>query len=321
MPPTNQLWPPVTVNRIIQTLIYRLASHPLIAKPPIVDSLGNPIRINKFRNFDGVEVKNPSGLTLSIYPYHYGNSDTNTSLTIGSDNAGVIFKDYTLGGGGGPGANGSLDMSAKDEVVSTFVLKLHAFGFSSTPSTDTTLTPGQNTRFEFNYVEWLLRQYAELVAATLRSSEIRYLPRFPDRKRLIVSSWVKHIDFSTGDWANKGNSVLHSASILWQTRYYVPREWRLMPQLSLAEASDGTLYIGTIPPLTAGEPLIQVFFNTILGIYTLADGSQISRASLNDPATGVLYTTLDSDLVSLADSAPNDSTDFSLYFTTDPTST
>src|ERR1035437_4786824 len=137
-----QIWPPVTVNRIVQTLMFRLAMHPLITDPPIVDATGNPLRINRFRNFDGKELQNPTGITLSIFPYHYARGNASTNLTVNSENAGVTFdpKATTLGGGRD-------DMTAYHQARANIELKLHMFGYSQDALNDPDIIEGQDTAF------------------------------------------------------------------------------------------------------------------------------------------------------------------------------
>lgn len=301
-----QAWPPVTVNRICQTLIYRLAMHPLLIDPPIYHpETGHPIRIAKYRNFDGLELKNTKGITLSIFPYHFGGSDTGTSLTVESTNAGVTFKAHSLGGG-------IPDVLALDEATANIVVKLSAFGFSMDLNQDLNVAPAQVTTFEFNYVEWMLRQYAELVAHILRGRDMRRLPRFPDRRPLLANSFVTNIDYPTSRWEQKANLVLHSASLVWQTKYYVVREWENPPVYVPVEISDGNLVVGYLDT-PSGIP-DDIYYDTLLHRYLMKNGDEVERSALTDPATGVPYPHLDADLISLIDSSPRSLEDLSFYF-------
>jgi hypothetical protein len=308
--PTQQAWPPVTANLIIQTLIYRLAQHPLLRSGVITDDNGNPIRITKFRNYDGLEVQNLSGLTLSVFPYHYNNSDQSTSLTVESVNASVKFQPYTLGASG----DQQVDLTALDEATCNVVLRLHAFGFSKSATSDPDVISGQDTVFETNYVEYALRQYAELLAHALRGRSLRRLPRFGDGVPLLAGSTVQHIDFPTARWENKGNSVLHSASILWQAKYYVVREWRKPPAYELVQtAMNGNLLVGHLPDALGVER--PIYYSTVRYKYFEADGeTEIERAALVDPATGQLYPNLDASLISLIDTSPKSELNLSFYF-------
>lgn len=303
---TIQLWPPVTVNGIIQTLIYRLALHPLIANPPIWDVTGNQVRINKFRNFDGLELKNPSGITLSVFPYHMANSDASTNLTTESSNASIVFKPHTLGGGHGQ------DMTAMDEATANIMLKLHAFGYSQQSEADGDIVNNQSTQFEFNYIQWALYQYGELLASALRSRELRKLPRFADNKFLLANSFVNYVDHPTSRWEQGGNLVLHSATVLWQVKYYVVREWKRPPRYVPAEMSGSNVRVGYLNT-PSGVPE-DILYDTLQHRYIRADGSVVARTDLNDPATGSPYDTLDAELILLIDTAPRSQFDLSFYF-------
>lgn len=300
-----QLWPPVTVNGIVQTLIYRLATHPLIANPPIWDETGQPIRITRFRNFDGLELKNPSGITLSVFPFHYANTDASTNLTTESSNASVVFKQHTLGGGQG------LDVTAIDEANANIMLKLHAFGIKQSTEADPEIINNQNTQFEYNYVEWGLRQYAELIAQVLRSKELRKLPRFHDQRQMVSNSFVKYVDFPTARWDQGGNLVLHSATILWQTKYYAVREWKVPPHYIPAEMKGTSLILGLI---SLGGVDVDIYYDTAKRVFIKSDGTVLDRTVLTDPTTGSPYSTLDADLIKLIDTAPTGTFDFSYYF-------
>lgn len=306
---TVQIWPPVTVNMIVQTLMYRLAEHPLLRTGLILDEEGNPIRITKFRNYDGLEVQNLSGLTLSVFPYHYNNSDASTALTVESKNAAVKFEPYTLGGSG----DNRTDLSALDQATANIVLRLHAFGFSKVPTMDPDVISGQQTVFETNYVEYALRQYAELLAHALRGRSMRRLPRFSDGVPLLAGSTVQHIDFPTARWENKGNSVLHSASILWQAKYYVVREWRKPPSYEMVQLVNGNILVGYMPDNLGVE--FAVYYNPVLKKFSKEDlETIIDRADLVNPATGQLYQNLDPSLISLIDNSPKSDLDISFYF-------
>jgi hypothetical protein len=303
-----QIWPPVTVNRIVQTAIFRLAMHPLLVDPPITDVNGKPLRINKFRNYDGRELKNPNGITLSVYPYHYAQGDATTSLTVNSENAGVVFdeKQTTLGGD-------KSDLTAYIKARANIQLKLHMFGYSNQSESDNTISEEQNTLFEHNYIEWAVRQYAEVVAAVLRD-DLHHLPAFPNgnKMRLLANSFVHHIDYPTATQDKSSNLILHSATITWHTDYYVPIRWRRQPRYLPVEMSDGNLQVGYITD--AQNATIDVFYDTMRNVFLRADGTTIDRSDLTDPATSHPYSTLDPDLMALIDSAPKGLLDLSFYF-------
>jgi hypothetical protein len=323
---TYQLWPPTTVNRIIQSTIYRLANHPLLQNPPIWDNQGNPIKITKWRNYDGLELINVQDLTCSVFPYHYTSSDQSTVPTVFTENSGLVFKPYTLGGGQGkPG-----DQTAIDEANCTVVIKLHAFGFSQDESVDNAISPGQQTIFQINFVEFLLRQYAELVAACLRSIEVQRLPNLQTGHNLLASSFVHHIDYPTARWDKDANLLLHSASIIWHTKYYVVRNWQRPDVWVPVDLSDGNLLVGTIPAAAVGRTGadVGVVHDTIQKKYfwielidpvppqteSTKNLIELDETLLLNPLTNSLYKTLDANLIELIRTAPDGVFDFSLYF-------
>lgn len=302
-----QLWPPVTINRIVQTLIFRLAMHPMLTDPPIFKPDGSPLRINKFRNFDGKELKNPAGITLSIYPYHYANASSTTALTVGSENAAIVFEEKTtLGGIRG-------DQTAYHKVRANLQLKIQMFGYSQNTEDDPDVAESQNTIFEHNYIEWTLRQYAEVVAAVLRDDDMRNLPGFPNgTKCLLKNSFVHHIDFPTAEVDSGANLILHSATLTWHADYYVPIRWRRPARWLPVEMSDGNIllgYTGSAQGVTS-----DVYYDSTRHLFLRTDGTVIPRADLTDPDNELPYATLDQDLISLIDSSPRGLLDLSFYF-------
>jgi len=324
MAQTTQLWPPVTANRIVQTLIARLATHPLLTNPPVWDNEGNPIRITKWRNYDGLELEN-FDLTCSVFPYHYTSSDSGTVTTVHSENVGTLFKPHTLGGG----VNGG-DQSATDEAMTAIVIKLHLFGYSREQSEDNQIVPGQQTRFDFNFNEFLLRQYADLMAHVLRSPEIQLLPSLQTGKPLLASSFPHHMDWSTSRWEKGANLLLHSATVIWHAKYYVVRNWKRPSVWVSVDLADGTLVVGSIPASAVGTTglAVGVVFDTIQAkwfwarlIPAVAPSTVPTRVLedldpdlLVDPGTNEPYQTLDPDLLKLIADTPNGPFDFSLYF-------
>lgn len=302
-----QVWPPVTINRIVQTAIYRLAMHPLLIDPPIIDATGNPLRINKFRNFDGKELTNTTGITLSVFPYHYASADADTSLTVQTENAALVYnsKEMTLGGPKG-------DTTSYIKARASIQFKLHIFGYSKNNEDDPGIIQGQDTLFEHNYLEWTLRQYAEVIAAILRD-DLHYLPGFPNKTiRLLANSFVHHIDFPTAAVDSSSNLILHSATLTWHADYYVPIRWRRLGRYIPVELSDGNIPIGYIVDSTGVSH--DVFYDTIRRVFLLVDGTIIDRSQLNNPATQTAYSSLDRDLLTLIDTAPKSLFDLSFYF-------
>lgn len=308
---TYQILDITTTNRIIQTLIYRIASHPWICAPLIQDASGQPVRINKFRNFDGKALNNPRGITLSVFPYHYGNDASKEphNITVGSKNASARWalteEKPTLG------ANGQ-DTTTYNVVMLSISLKLDIFGWSQVTQQNNQIIDDQETTFEFNYREWLLRQYADIIALVLTDNKVRRLPSIGpvgQRRFLLEDSWVDTVNFPTASWTAGPNSILHSASIIWQAKYYMPREWRLPTDYSPYPMTDGLLYLGEFT--LSGTPT-QAYYDTVGMAFVDANSNPLQRTDLNDPA-GVLWPSLDADLVKLIDSAPQGIFDFSFF--------
>lgn len=305
MPGTYQLYPHITTNRIIQTLILRLAMHPWMQVPMIVDPSGNPVRINRFRNFDGKELKNPKGITLSVFPFHYGKSKEDTTLTVGTNNssAKVIPTDGTLGSNG-------LDPTAYFKVRLNVMLKLNAFGFSQDSQADSRIIHGQESNFEFNFIEMLLRQYTDMVVMMLSANDMRKLPNLLNGKPMLATSYVDHWNYPSSGWDEGPNSLLHSATILWQAEYYLPREWRFPERYKPIDLVDGMIPVGYA---NINGVQTAIYYEYVTGKYFDENSNEVVRSDLNE-ASGALSTSLNSELIQLIDSAPRELFDFSLFF-------
>lgn len=297
--------PFVSVNQIIQTLIFRLASHPWLREPIIVTENGQKLSINRFRNFNGKELKNGAGLTLSVYPYTYVN-DPEQPMTLNSKNATVQFRQ-------GKGAHETLGANGQDptsmlEAVLSVCVRIDAFGFAQKSEGDNDITAGQQTVFEFDEVEMILRQYIDLVARVLMGNDMRKLPRLLDNQPLLTNSWLDQMNYPTSNWVKGPNSLLHSASLVWQAVYHVPHEWRLPTRYVPIDMVDGLLALGSIEE--NGEA-VSVFYDTVSLKFVRDDRTEIARDDLN--VSGTVADTLNAEFMALVDGAPKGLFDFSMY--------
>lgn len=281
------------IQEILENLFVHLAIHPVISNPPILDANGNQIRINKFRDFDGIELKNASdGLTLSIYPYSYIQSDTGGMLTTQTPNASIGYKPYTLGSGASP-------MGPLDETKAYIMLKLHYFGYNTQLTTDPFIQANQSTIFEFNKAEQVLRQWMEIIRLVL-VSDLRKLPSVIGRPRfLLTNSTVNWINFNSGVWDKEANLIFHTASMLWETCYYSKRNIDNHNLIDIVGGQVGTL--GAVP----------VCYNlTQDRYYNCTTNETIPVTDLVDPATGTFYDTLNVNVVKIIDMISQSRNDF-----------
>ncbi len=283
----------VSINMIVETLIRRLAAHPLIVKPPIVDANGAPLRITKYRNFDGPEVKQFSAITCSVFPYYYGKGTGVSNLTTDSKNVGVRYEPYSL-----EGIDAYTDQTALDKTIATIAVKISIGGFASPSEVDPKASPGQRVTFETSPFEMLLRMYMELIRRVLTGRAMRLLPRYPDGKRLLANAFVEHIDYPSARWDSEA-SVLHHATLIWRVTYYSPRQWLKPESYELVpEDTSGRLEVGS-----------ALGFDIVYDIdtgkyYETTNDTVIDRSDLVDSNTDELYNTLDSGIIELIDTAP-----------------
>ena len=144
-----------------------------------------------------------SSATMSIFPYHYGNSDENSTLTVNSENAAVTFREYTSS------ANGQ-DRDGRDEATVNLIIRLDANGYSEEGEVDNEAITAQQTIFEFNFIEFMLRQYLDLLRSILTSNDMRNVPRFPSGDPLVSNSFVNSYRYPTSNPKVQRNSVLGS---------------------------------------------------------------------------------------------------------------
>lgn len=212
---------PTTLNDIIETAIVEIAKHQLVnGGAGIIGSDGQPVKVVKFRNFSGVEVKT-TGLTLSIFPYDYEGASRPTPE---STNASVSFKPYGFQGPDPTRPNGSIDFATANIKIR---LDLLGYSIKTKPQTQTTTT-GQRglfgttlgaQTFEVNEGEEILRSYLEYIRVIL-STDLFNL------NNLVQSSFVTWYNLPTTKWDSGGNAVLHTAELMWQVYYYPLRDWR-----------------------------------------------------------------------------------------------
>lgn len=277
---------------ILDTLFVQLAAHPLINNPPVWDRQGNPIRITKFKNFDGIELQNssPGELTLSVYPYSYVKDESST-LTSTSTNASLVYRPYTLGNGGTP-------MGPMDKCIAHVGFKLHYVGYDQSSYIDHNVVQNQQTIYELNHAESVLHNWAEILRLIL-TSDLRRLPSLSvPRRHLLTNSFVQWINFNSGRWTDGPNLIFHTATLLWSAEHY-PK--RILEHDEAVNFVGSTL--GTIPdPANPGQS-IEVWYDlTSDRYYNGATNETLPPVSLIDPATGSWYATLDVAVVQVLDS-------------------
>ncbi len=283
------------IQEVLETTFVRLAAHPLFNDPPILDKLGVPVRFTKMRDYDGIELKNTGpGLTISIFPYTY--SSKNQPLTINSTNASIIYKPYTLGN----------SLGTLDECKAHIAIKLHYFGYDTVADTDPYAIQGQQTIFEFNRAEQILRRWAEVVRLIL-TSDLHYLPSVTlPLRNLLTNSYVNWINFETGRWEQDENLIFHTATILWEVTYYSKRR---LEDSDLIDIIGGP--VGTIPdPNNPGNTIPVCYDLTNDRYYNCITNETIPLAWLIDPATGTFYTTINVGVIKLVDLINSSRNDF-----------
>jgi hypothetical protein len=229
--------PYLTIDQIIDRAITLIATHPLFTDPIVLNDANLPLRINRIRDFDGLEI-NPQGITLSIFPYSYQGS---SNETVTSNNAAVVFTPYNVGS-----ASEGFDMGQLSLVV-----KLQAQGIDRTRQAFQAGTPAQ-LQIERSTHERTLYRWMTIMRALLLTNPVDNLAG------LVRNSTVNWISYRTTKWdgspgRNTGgeNFVFHTASILWQLYFNAPRNYRLYPA-----------YGNTAPNLTPVSSWIYVGVRT-----------------------------------------------------------
>jgi len=266
---------PTTIDDIIETTIVQLAKHELlnggsnITIPQrnlngVLEQL--PVKVKKYRNFNGIELKEP-GLTLSVYPFNY---EGTSRPTPESTNTSISFKPYGFTGTD-PGrprnsvdaatANIKIRLDYLSYTLRTLDQTLSILGDPSSIFTGVTSVQS----FETNDAESMLRKYVEYVRLIL-STDLFNLSGW------IQSSFVSWCNFPTTNWDKDGNLILHTAELMWQVYYYPLREWRVDPGVrgvdpiigSLNATGDPVFYLAKHDVLATGYGV--VILNTPTGL-------------------------------------------------------
>jgi hypothetical protein len=221
----RQFGVPTTIDDIIETTIIQLAKHQLLNGGPNISypdiNGGKPIIVKKYRNFNGIELKEP-GLTLSVYPFNY---EGTSRPTPESTNTSISFKPYGL-----LGSDPTKPRNGIDLAVANIKVRLDYLSYSlREKSQNSTIVGDPFTNFgsinvpqvfETNDVESMLRKYVEYVRLVL-STDLFNLGGW------IKSSFVTWCNFPTTTWDAGGSMILHTAELMWQVSYYPLREWRV----------------------------------------------------------------------------------------------
>lgn len=280
-------------HELIKAFYVRLAAHPIVNDPPVTDRMGNPVRITKFRNYDGIELSNTGDkqLTLSITPYSYVSADSGQALTSNSANASIVYGKTTLNQGMGA-PQGPLS-----EAIASIVFKLHLFGYDMTTYEDYDAIKGQKTTFEWNESEAILFQWAEVLVTVLASEMSRLKSVDLPARDLTSAGWCNWVNFNTTRWTEDANMVAHTATILWQTRHYAKRSLATAEPIQVVGG-----YIGDIPdPDNPGET-IPVWYDLVSDRYlnglTL---EPLPNSLVIDPQTGNPYSALHVSVIRILD--------------------
>lgn len=303
----RQFGVPTTIDDIIETTIIELAKHqllnggPNIAYPDINN--GKPIIVRKYRNFNGVELKEP-GLTLSVYPFNY---EGTSRPTPESSNTSISFKPYGLMGTDPTKPSNGIDMATANIKVRLDYL---SYSLREKNQTSTILgDPFTNfgsiapiQTFETNDVESMLRKYVEYVRLIL-STDLFNL------KGWVKSSFVTWCNFPTSTWDQGSSLILHTAELMWQVNYYPLREWRVNqgvrgtdPIIGSTSVGEPVFFLNNHNLLVTGYGV--VLFTTPSGIpvswsrqknklINAKTGDVLSDEALNDPKTGKPFVSLD----------------------------
>lgn len=195
--------PFLNLNTLIERALQLISFHPLMTNPLVRNAAGQPVRVNRYRNFGGLDI-NSNGLTLSIYPYEYRGT---SNETVESTNAGVVYRPYDIGGGG------SGDSPGRDSMTINLVVELSTT--AAEHITETKAVGNNQVEFVRSTREQLLRDYIMGVRDVLLTYPVSTVGG------LVQNSTVKLLGFRTGEWVNdKGAGgqrfVLHKVALIWQ---------------------------------------------------------------------------------------------------------
>jgi hypothetical protein len=228
---------PTTIDDIIQATIVQLAKHELLTGGANVLMQGktSPVRVKKYRDFNGVELKE-SGLTLSVYPFNY---EGTSRPTPESTNTSISFKPYGFTGPNPTRPSNTVDLATANVKVRLDYLDytLRDLEQTATITGDASTIFGSTAQiqaFETNDAERMLRSYIEYVRLAL-STDLFNL------NGLIQSSFVTWCNFPTSTWDKAGNLILHTAELMWQVYYYPLREWKVEPGIRGIDPIIGSL--------------------------------------------------------------------------------
>lgn len=249
----------LTVDEILERALILIADHELIKNPIVVNNAGTPIRITKFRTYDGFDL-NFDGLTLSIFPYSYQGT---SNETVGSTNAALVFEPYNVGSG----------TEGFDRAKLALIVKLQTTGNEPLNTESNYPTPViERQAREVALYRWLNVLHSILLTKPLQ-----------DLGGLIRNSTINWGSFRSTKWdGQKGeNYVLHSASLLWQMDYNVPRNWRLLPaKITLPNigVQPAWVYVGV-----RNIDKVLIFWDTVSGFLTTVSGFPVSVTPLGEP--------------------------------------
>jgi hypothetical protein len=217
----RQFGVPTTIDDIIETTIVQLAKHELLNGGAGINYNGAPLKVKKYRNFNGVELKE-SGLTLSVYPFNY---EGTSRPTPESTNTSISFKPYGL-----MGSDPTKPRNAIDTATANIKIRLDFLSYSlrTLPQSSTIIGDPSNVfgtttsvqSFETNDAESMLRKYVEYVRLIL-STDLFNLNGW------VKSSFVTWCNFPTTNWDAGSSLIIHTAELMWQVHYYPLREWRV----------------------------------------------------------------------------------------------
>lgn len=299
--------PYLMVDEVIDRALMWIRAHPLFKDPIVLNGAGQPLRITKLRNFDGLDT-NSTGLTLSIFPYAYMGTSNETTT---SGNVALTFRPYTLGG----------KDSGFDIASLTLVVKLSIQGVENKTEV---VDPGPHkVVYERSMREVALYKWIPVMRSILLTNPVS------DLAGLVSNSTVNWGSFRSVAW-NKGpgtsdkgeNAVFHSASLLWQLDFFAPRNWREYPsRVPLPGGDSGSTweYVGIrsldceavyfdtstellvtlagFPLLTTPKGLEVKWDPTVKQVVKKSDSIPLTTSEMEDPRTDPVKPWIDLNLL------------------------
>lgn len=200
--------PFLSVNQIINRALLLIRNNENFKNPRVVDSQGNPIFINKLRNFDGFD-GNTNGLTLSIYPYSYQGT---SNETVNSHNAALVYNDFELG-------TMIPNNPARERCKLSLVVSITTLGFQNT-TIDSAEPASTDVVFEYSEKESALYEWVTDIWNILLTNPISNLGG------LVSGSKVNWAGFHSTAWDKKDHAVIHKATLLWHLDLYTVRNYQ-----------------------------------------------------------------------------------------------